>query len=63
MLKIEVDCKNSFREEFYPFSCAQHTIRLTAKTSAPLERTRSFGLETTWKFYYAISALEEQWNT
>jgi hypothetical protein len=39
-----------------------HNIKLTAKTNAPLERTRNFGLKT-WKlfnsYFYAITAPEE----
>jgi hypothetical protein len=41
-----------------------HNIRLTAVTSAPLERAWNTGLERTWTFafsfyFYAMSALEE----
>jgi hypothetical protein len=67
MLKMEVECKISFREWFYPFPV--HNIGLTSRTSAPFERTGNFGVETIhghfeFIFYLlAISGAEEHGNT
>jgi hypothetical protein len=51
----------SFQTIFIHFPV--HNIRLTAKASAPLERTGNFGLETvmdilSFVFLYVISAFE-----
>jgi hypothetical protein len=38
MLKMEAECKHSFREYFYPFSCTWYQLG-DGKTSAPLQKT------------------------